>query len=170
MGFQSALKQISVHAAAVHMRDEGDGYTQGNKPGSRFPRSPVCKATESIFPRQGGAIEKVHISLKPLPSQAFLHGDRQQFSLVTVTWWFCALQHVSVGNLPRIRPAWQPAAARCSPGSASARWDDARAVSQTVVSHQYFQAAFSCKQGKIKNHHLLFGIPLHSLWADNGFL
>lgn len=37
-----------------------------------------------------------------------------------------------------------------SPGSASALRGDARAASQTVISQQYFQAAFLCKQGKIR--------------------
>lgn len=82
---------------------------------SRFLHSPFCKATENIFPRQGGVIEKAHISLKPLPSQELLHGDGQQFSLVAVIPLFCALQPTSVGNLPRIRPGWQPAAAPAVP-------------------------------------------------------
>lgn len=39
----------------------------GNEPGSRFPHSPVCRATGSAFPRQRGVTEKALASLNPLP-------------------------------------------------------------------------------------------------------
>lgn len=68
-------------------------------------------------------MEKAINSLKPLPSHAFL-----RFSLFAVTRLFCALQHVSVGNVPGIR------AACCSPGSTSALQGDPRLVFLTSIS------------------------------------
>lgn len=106
---------------------------QGKQPGSRFPHSPVCKGTESVFPRhgQGGVMDKALISLEPLPSQAFLHGDGQQFSLLTLIRLFCALQACQCGKSAQNKISL---AADCSPGSASALRRDASVASLTSIS------------------------------------
>lgn len=76
-------------------------------------------------------MDKALISLKPLPSQAFLHGDRQQFSLLTLIRLFCALQACQCGKSAQHKISL---AAGCIPGSASTLRDDARVASLTTIS------------------------------------